>query len=485
MDTSFVNSDLDALRNHPKSAESDSKVYGFPSAKGDHVGQNLENRNDLQKVQPNLKPESDSSGQSVSPPVAKGLENLSVVEDAQSQTDHGEPRSRPTGQGETQGADSVLRGFLRKKLHRSSDRSVSSSSASSLNYSSQESDEVFSEEEDKPDKKKILRKTKSWKTFFTMVHWSFKRQNSWVQLAGHEGNFRPSESGQILKKFSEVENACLVKLMEDVLKPFVPNYYGVTTWGEVKYIKMEDLLSGLEAPVIMDCKMGVRTYLEDELIKAQQKPSLRTDMYEKMLKVDPSAPTEQEHAQRAVTKPRYMQWRETMSSTATLGFRIEGVTTDSGKVMKDFKKTKTKQQIIDAFVMFTKSKQQLLSSYLARLLDLENILKTSTFFKTHEVIGSSLLFVHDQKGKANVWMIDFGKTVPIPSGRTLCHDLPWVEGNREDGYLIGLGNLIQTVRDTLRQIQEVAELEETDMETVSSIKQEMPAFERRAAANEC
>lgn len=51
------------------------------------------------------------------------------------------------------------------------------------------------------------------------------------------------------------------------------------------------------------------------------------------------------------------------------------------------------------------------------------------------------MFVHDQNN-ANVWLIDFAKTLILPANMSISHSDSWVVGNHEDGYMIGVNNLI-------------------------------------------
>lgn len=288
-----------------------------------------------------------------------------------------------------------------------------------------------------------------WRKVRSAVQWTpfiqqFKAQRyPWVQLAGHSGNFRAGNTqGTVLKRLAASEEATYKKLMKDeAVRNFVPKFHkAVMLEDDEQFIELDDCLACFSSPSIMDCKVGVRTYLEEELAKAREKPKLRKDMYEKMVAVDPEAPTAQEHLLKGVTKPRYMVWRETISSTATLGFRIDGIKKD-GNSSKDFKTTSTKEQVIACFRNFLENCPHVLPLYLKRLAEIREALGRSEFFQNHELIGSSLLFVHDDTA-ANIWLIDFGKTVPVPQGRRIDHRSAWEVDNHEDGYLIGLDNII-------------------------------------------
>ncbi|XP_067336844.1 inositol-trisphosphate 3-kinase A isoform X2 [Channa argus] len=283
--------------------------------------------------------------------------------------------------------DDAVDGKLRRKLSNSSISSTGSSIAES-------EDDLLSDNESKS--KGIITlehlvdtgESKPWWKIKTIVHWPFsatqRRKLNWVQLAGHKGNFKAADEGTILKKFSENEMQCFEKLKGDALLSFVPDYHGVVEKDGESFIHMTDLLANFDLPNVMDCKMGVRTYLEEELVRARERPKPREDLYKKMVEVDSNGPNAQEHSQRGVTKPRYMQWRETLSSTHTLGFRIEGIKKCDGTCRTDFKKTRSKQDVIQVFKDFVGGNNSILRSYLKRLLEIRQALETSEFFRQHE-----------------------------------------------------------------------------------------------------
>jgi 1D-myo-inositol-triphosphate 3-kinase len=74
-----------------------------------------------------------------------------------------------------------------------------------------------------------------------------------------------------------------------------------------------------------------------------------------MVQINAEEPNTEEKLLGAITKPRYMIWRETISSTATLGFRIEGIKCSDGITSKDFKTTNSENQVENAFKTFIES----------------------------------------------------------------------------------------------------------------------------------
>lgn len=80
----------------------------------------------------------------------------------------------------------------------------------------------------------------------------------WLVYLCDAGSFKAGANGRILKKHCDCEQRCLDRLMNDILKPYVPAYHGDVEKDGEKYNQMDDLLAEFDLPCVMDCKMGTR-----------------------------------------------------------------------------------------------------------------------------------------------------------------------------------------------------------------------------------
>lgn len=258
---------------------------------------------------------------------------------------------------------------------------------------------------------------------------------------------------------------------DDAVLPFTAKFEGVfevpDSKGDLcKYMRMENLLKDFRSPKVMDVKLGIRTFLEDEC----GNPKLRRDLYERMLKLYPSQVTEEDRAKQGVTKLRWMTLRDMSSTVRTLGFRIDGIAGyrrgQKGDLVEELTRLRQRSEVCDEFCTFAKvaatddgrepngiSAVELAERILEVLQSMHAAFENSTFVHDHECIGSSLLLVVDAYGKAGVFWIDFGKTKPLPKGVKVTHRNPWEPGNHEDGILTGLDNMVLAWGDVLELLR--------------------------------
>uniref|UniRef100_A0A2C9L6S0 Kinase n=1 Tax=Biomphalaria glabrata TaxID=6526 RepID=A0A2C9L6S0_BIOGL len=309
------------------------------------------------------------------------------------------------------------------------------------------------------------------------------RKNAWIQLAGHPGSFAPAGPKTIWKKRLVKENyetlayQALCEYQQS--KNIMPTFHREVEFNGEYFIEIEDLLHHFNDPSIMDIKMGTRTFLEVEV----KNPVLRKDLYEKMVKVDPNAPTAEERAQEAITKLRYMQVKTFLEvevknpvlrkdlyekmvkvdpNAPTAEERAQEAITKlrymqmSGEPPNtNLKKVRTKEEVSYFIETFVKGHEVVIPSLHQRLCDIRDKFESIPFFQSHEIIGSSLLIMFDSSNHAGVWMIDFAKTIPVEN--TLTHREPWEQGNHEDGYLTGLDNLVEIFGELSQKQQQQGE----------------------------
>nr|CAH0098023.1 unnamed protein product [Daphnia galeata] len=281
------------------------------------------------------------------------------------------------------------------------------------------------------------------------------RRSSWVQLSGHPGSFAPASLGTLWKKQGADNNEQVVyeALMKDSASDIVPKYYRDVSHQGESFIEMQDLLHGFTDPNVIDIKMGTRTFLESEVTNT----TARSDLYQKMVKVDPNAPTKEENDLQAVTKLRYMTFREQQSSSCSLGFRIEAIkaslfliaqlfVTFQGKPpVNDLKTVQTREAVQSMLEVFVgRGRPNVKKELITRLKYIRQKFQESSYFQTHEVVGSSILIIYDSQ-HVGAWVIDFAKTLSLPDGLTVTHRQPWQQGNHEEGWLTGIDNLIRDI----------------------------------------
>lgn len=219
----------------------------------------------------------------------------------------------------------------------------------------------------------------------------------------------------------------------------VPKYLGVTESNGETFLELQDLLQGFKEPVgLMDIKLGRRTFLESEV----NNTTLRTDLYKKMIAVAPNEPTPSEHELKAVTKLRYMMFREQMSSSQSKGFRIEALKMKGSSPINNLKTVKSNKEVYDTISQFLCGKKHITKELLKRLQQIRSHVEKSEFFSRHEIVGSSIFIVYDED-HAGAWIIDFAKTRELQENVKVDHRRSWTPGNCEEGLLFGIDELIK------------------------------------------
>lgn len=294
-----------------------------------------------------------------------------------------------------------------------------------------------------------------------------------LQAAGHSGTLKEdaAAAGFILKPYDATEAInyeALWKIEDDPLQPYIARWGGkvevqvgsAESGNSQPFMRLGNLLESFKKPCVMDCKMGVRTFQQKEA----KKKELRKDFYEKLNAMNPELLTEEDHKAGAITKFKWTQSRDAVSTSKPLGFRVDGIVSEQGarvqkKVLDGFGSREEVLQVLPRVLplhamtagdkeAINKQRVTLVRQIVMQLEGIREAMECSEFFKSHEFVGSSLLFVVDDN-QARVHLIDLAKTESLPEGVRISHRSTWEMGNHEDGMLFGVDSLIDCWRTSL------------------------------------
>jgi 1D-myo-inositol-triphosphate 3-kinase len=182
-----------------------------------------------------------------------------------------------------------------------------------------------------------------------------------------------------------------------------------------------------------------------------------------------------------VSKARYLAYRDSVTSTSSLGFRIDAAVTSKAGTPRGeplehvrFSDLKNEVAIRAALAQFLGKSKVLTKALLIKLQRMRTALDRSDFFARHVFVRSSILVTYDELAHTRlresggstaeellsltspaaleVKMIDFAHVHAVPNGGKLTHRAAHRANASEDGYLTGLDSLIATLERVLAEL---------------------------------
>ena len=184
---------------------------------------------------------------------------------------------------------------------------------------------------------------------------------------------------------------------------------------------------------------------------------MRADLLSKMDRIDAGAATDEERSQGGVTKLRYSSYRDGLTSTPELGFRIDAAHIVSRGAVSpleaDFARLRDEARVLGVLAAFLQRHAPLCRAVRTKLEHIEASLERSSFFPRCLLLRSSLLLVYDgaslgTEPDVELKMIDFASSETLPDGAVADHTAAW-DGTKEslsDGYLMGVKALLRLVK---------------------------------------
>jgi 1D-myo-inositol-triphosphate 3-kinase len=273
-----------------------------------------------------------------------------------------------------------------------------------------------------------------------------EKPGPWLQLSGHVDYFFPLDRNERVAKwikngdFSEYNSYMKICNGNDPLSQFVPQFHGILDPSCAKKAKREpcfvlsNVLARFKDPIVMDIKMGKQTFVKSE--EGNELP--RRDLFQKISQIAGDKLLKEELRIQKITKLRYLTLRDSLSTSANFGFRIEALNKGSycKTTLANVNSTEEAAGIVSTFMKDASEYQK--SCIISKLESFQSVLKRSPFCITHNIVASSLLVAYDVRStECGLWFIDF------------FHALPTDLIDPNSGIILGAANLSRIFTRTM------------------------------------